>query len=105
MNPDTPVTRARLAESKVKWESLEFTVTEGLGDLQCIQNEVTRETRECTTIMNKILLHQEKKQKPEGDPHGRRVTGTEDLKHQEGCLLLQGGDLRHQLQEELGARV
>ena len=52
MNPDTPVTRARLAESRVKWESLEFTVTEGLGDLTRMQNEVTRETRECTTIMN-----------------------------------------------------
>ena len=41
-----------MAESKVKWESLEFTVTEGLGDLARMQNEVTRETRECTTLMN-----------------------------------------------------
>ena len=52
MSTDTPVTRARLAKSRVKWESLEFTVTEGLGDLTRMQNEVTRETRECTTIMN-----------------------------------------------------
>ena len=52
MNPDTPVTRARLAKSKVKWESLEFTVTEGWEDLERMQKEVMRETTECMRIMN-----------------------------------------------------
>ena len=40
---DTPTTRARLAESKVKWESLEWTVQEGLGELTLTQNEATRD--------------------------------------------------------------
>ena len=52
MNPPTPTTRARLADSRVRWESLEFSVTDGLGDLEHMQNAVTRETTECTRIMN-----------------------------------------------------
>ena len=52
MTAPTPTTRARLADSKVLWESLEFSVTEGLGELEHMQATVTRETTECTRIMN-----------------------------------------------------
>ena len=48
----TPTTRARLADSKILWESLEYSVTEGLGELELMQATVTRETTECTRIIN-----------------------------------------------------
>ena len=54
--------------------------------------------------MTKIPLHQKKKQDLEGDPKRGQVTETEDLRHQEGSLLLQEGDQKHLLQEELGAQ-
>ena len=49
----TLTTRARLVDSKILWESLEYSVTEGLGDLEHMQATVTRDTTECTRIINK----------------------------------------------------
>ena len=49
---DTATTRARMAESRMKWESTEWTVQEGLGELTLALNEATTETTECLRIMN-----------------------------------------------------
>ena len=49
---DTATTRARLAESKIKWESYEWTVQEGLKELTLALNEATTDTTECLRIMN-----------------------------------------------------
>ena len=49
---DPATTRARMAESKRNWESREWTVQEGLGELTLALNEATTETTECLRIMN-----------------------------------------------------
>ena len=47
----TPGTRARIQESREKWIGYQYSIKEGLQDLDQLAATVTRETTECTRII------------------------------------------------------
>ena len=50
-----PGTRARMAESKTLWIATEYSIKEGLTDLECLAATVTRETTECSRILREAI--------------------------------------------------